>query len=211
MLIKHIYYPVRCLGPGERVGIWTVGCSHRCAGCVSQNLWDFDESKRVDVASIIRQIAEYRARNADLGITVSGGDPFLQEDLPELLQRIDGLGIEDVLVYTGFTLEELLQKFPAFEERYAKYIGVLIDGRYVEKLNDNKPLRGSANQRIIFLKQSLVPRYQKALVGERKFQFEITKDGKMNVYGVPPKGFLEYISKECLKKGVIYSPAQTKF
>ena len=207
MLVKHIFYPVSCLGPGKRAGIWTVGCCHRCAGCVSQNLWDFDESAQVDVASVIEKIAEYKARDADLGITISGGDPFLQEDLPELLQQINELGIEDVLVYTGFTLEELLNKFDAFEERYAKYIGVLIDGRYVEELNDNKPLRGSSNQRVVFFKQSLIARYKGSLAGDRKFQFEITEEGKLNVYGIPPKGFLDKISEECLKKGVIYSPA----
>lgn len=184
-----------------------MGCCHRCVGCVSQNLWDFDESKRVDVASVINKVAEYKALHADMGVTISGGEPFLQDDLPELLQQINGLGIDDVLVYTGFTFEELLQKFPAFEERYSNYIGVLIDGRYVEELNDNKPLRGSSNQRILFFKPILISRYQEVLVGDRKFQFQVTEDGKLNVYGVPPKGFLDNISKDCLKKGVIYFPA----
>ena len=207
MLIKHIHYPVTCLGPGNRVGIWTVGCCHGCKGCVSQNLWDFDTSKQIAVDGIVDEVAHYKASNADLGVTISGGDPFLQDDLPELLQRINALGIEDVLVYTGFTLEELLQKFPEFEQRYAQYIGVLIDGRYVEELNDNKPLRGSSNQRILFFKQSLLLRYQSVLSSERKFQFEVTQEGKLNVYGVPPKGFLDNISNDCLKKGVIYSPS----
>ncbi len=130
----------------------------------------------------------------------------MQEDLPDLLQQINTLGIDDVLIYTGFTLEELLQKFPEFEERYAKYIGVLIDGRYVEELNDNKPLRGSSNQRILFFNQSLISLYQEGLIGDRKFQLMVTDDGKLNVYGVPPKGFLDNISKDCLKKGVLYFP-----
>ncbi len=206
MLVKHIHYPVTCLGPGNRVGIWTVGCRHRCKGCISQNLWDFDESKRVSIVDIINKVSEYRAHNPDLGITISGGDPFMQEDLPDLLQQINTLGIDDVLIYTGFTLEELLQKFPEFEERYAKYIGVLIDGRYVEELNDNKPLRGSSNQRILFFNQSLISLYQEGLIGDRKFQLMVTDDGKLNVYGVPPKGFLDNISKDCLKKGVLYFP-----
>lgn len=188
------------------MGIWTVGCCHHCKGCISQNLWSFDQSKQTDIDGVINEVAKYKAQNADLGVTVSGGDPFLQEDLPDLLHRINELGIEDVLVYTGYTLEELLQKFPDFEQRYAQYIGVLIDGRYVEELNDNQPLRGSSNQRVIFFKKSLIPRYQDALAGERKFQFKVTDDGKLNVYGVPPKGFLDKISKDCLKKGVIYFP-----
>lgn len=206
MLIKRIFYPVTCLGPNSRVGIWTAGCRHYCQGCVSKNLWDFDETLRVDTVEIVKQIAEYKLQNANLGVTISGGEPFLQDDLDKLLKEISELGIEDVLVYTGFTLEELNQIFPQFEQNYAKYIGVLVDGRYEESLNDNKPLRGSSNQRIIFFKQQLLMLYKEVLVGERKFQFDIVEDGKLTIYGIPPKGFLENISKECLKKGVIYIP-----
>ena len=205
MEIKHVAYPVFSLGAGERIAIWTVGCNRRCKGCVSQNLQNSDNSCQISIEDIVAQIESYKKLNPNLGITISGGEPFLQSDLLVLLKRIRLIGIDDVLVYTGYTYEELQSIFPNFKVDYEKCIGVLVDGRYVEELNDNKPLRGSSNQRIIFFKEFLIEKYADELEGQRKFSVEMAKDGTLNIYGIPPKGFLENMQKKCLHKGVAYT------
>lgn len=210
MEIKRIAYPVYSLGAGGRAVIWTVGCNRRCNGCIAENLQNTDEACQMDVGEIVAKIKGYKKSNPDLGVTISGGEPFLQNDLPVLLKEINLLGIEDVLVYTGYTYEELQTAFPDFKNEYENFIGVLVDGRYVEELNDNKPLRGSSNQRIIFFKEFLMEKYADELKGQRKFNFETGEDGMLDIYGIPPKGFLENMQKNCLKKGVIYTRPKNK-
>ena len=204
MEIKRIAYPVLSLGAGERAVVWTVGCNHHCKGCIAGNLQAVGTGSRVSADDLTAQIAGYLALNPDMGVTISGGEPFLQSDLKLLLKAVSRLGIEDVLVYTGYTYEELLSVFPDFKTEYEPYIGILVDGRYVEELNDNKPLRGSSNQRIIFFKEFLLGKYDEELKGQRKFTVETNEDGTVDIYGIPPKGFLTDMQKLCLKKGILY-------
>ena len=131
MLISLIKYPITTLGPGKRVGIWTYGCNKRCSGCMSKHTWEIDLSKGRTVSSIIEEVKHIIEGDTVDGVTVSGGEPFLQEDLNELLKGIKALGINDILVYTGYLIDELKDKMETI-----KNIGVLIDGPYVDELND---------------------------------------------------------------------------
>jgi anaerobic ribonucleoside-triphosphate reductase activating protein len=87
------------------------------------------------------------------GITVSGGEPFLQIDaLHELLRRICGTTSFGVILYTGYYLSELKEmRNPKAEEIISSFVDVLIDGPYIDELNDGKALRGSKNQTVHFL------------------------------------------------------------
>lgn len=84
------------------------------------------------------------------GLTISGGEPFLQaEMLSELLRLLKkGMNCDvGVIVYTGYTLEEL-QRMP-FAQGLLEQTDLLIDGPYVQELDDGLSLRGSSNQRVI--------------------------------------------------------------
>ena len=67
-------------------------------------------------------------------------------ELSVLLQKIKAIS-DDILVYTGFEIEELTTK-------QLENISVLIDGKYKEELNNNSLLRGSFNQRIHILEKN---------------------------------------------------------
>ena len=43
MYVARILYPVKVLGPGNRIGIWVSGCNHRCKGCSNPELWKQEE------------------------------------------------------------------------------------------------------------------------------------------------------------------------
>lgn len=76
---------VRVLGPGVRYALWVQGCPRRCPGCVAENAWDPDGGERIPVDALAVEIVLSGAE----GLTVSGGEPFLQaEALAELLEKV---------------------------------------------------------------------------------------------------------------------------
>jgi anaerobic ribonucleoside-triphosphate reductase activating protein len=112
------------------------------------------------------------------GLTVSGGEPLLQATalcaLIDLLRRGRDLG---VIVYSGYTLDELRRggAGPGAEDLLSR-IDLLVDGPYVEALNDGGGLRGSANQRAHFL----TPRYARYAAryggGQRAVELHLHRD-----------------------------------
>ena len=69
--------------------------------------------------------------------------------------------VDDILVYTGFELADIQSGSLGIDAQMClKYLDVLIDGKYVEALNQNDcVLRGSTNQTIHFINEDLAPRY----------------------------------------------------
>lgn len=189
MLISLIRYPVTTLGPGNRIGIWTSGCSRNCPGCMSSFSKDFDFNKERDIDSIVEEVKTIVERREVDGITISGGEPFAQKDLLQLLIQLRKLNVEDILVYTGFLIEELCS-----QRDVLKYIDVLVDGPYIEKLNDNKPLRGSSNQRIYIFNKGLEQKYLSYLKLPRKFEIYFENNG-ITIIGILPKDGYAFINK----------------
>ena len=160
MLIARILSPVHALGPGERVCIWTQGCSKQCKGCISPELHPFsgNEIDETVLANIIIRVAQ---KNSCDGITISGGEPVEQpKSLLKLLKLLHAQ-VNDILVYTGFELADILSGALGNDAKMClDYLDVLIDGKYVEALNRSDcVLRGSANQTIHFLRKDLAPKY----------------------------------------------------
>jgi anaerobic ribonucleoside-triphosphate reductase activating protein len=163
MEIARVIYPVETLGPGMRIGIWTIGCSKHCDHCINPELWGHDPMRDISVARLVEQI-KASAKNCKVdGITITGGDPLEQKnDVLRLLRELRPL-FRDILIYTGYTLDEIDSEWQAHEiEALRTHAGVLIDGRYVHELNDNLcPLRGSNNQTMHFFDESLKGDYDK--------------------------------------------------
>ena len=143
-------------GPGLRTVIWTQGCPHLCPGCHNPQTHDMQAGFMMDTAEIIKQIKETKLQK---GITLSGGEPFLQsEALLDIAREAKQLGL-DVWAYTGFRYEYLInEKNPNCEHNrnLLEYVDTLVDGRFMEQLKSVHLLfRGSSNQRIINVQQSL--------------------------------------------------------
>jgi len=156
MYAARLLYPVEVLGPGKRIGIWLCGCPRRCRGCSNPELWIQEEKYRTSPEKVYSLVCRIFEKYHVDGFTISGGDPFYQyDDLRRLLDLISPLS-RDVLVYTGYTYEEI-------KDLDLTGIGVLIDGEYIEERNNNTPLRGSDNQRIIILDDELKPLYEEYL------------------------------------------------
>ena len=160
MVIGRILSPVHSLGPGNRVCLWTKGCEKKCKGCMSPELQSFggNEISEYVLSKILIEVAK---KNECKGITISGGDPFEQPKSLLLLLKLLRSSFCDILVYTGFELEEIQSGKVGKEAKESlQYIDVLIDGKYIEELNFKEcVLRGSTNQKIYILNEALTQEY----------------------------------------------------
>lgn len=71
--------------------IWVGGCNLRCPFCQNPELLDLDRLPDIPEEEVLSKIGE-RAGFID-GIVVTGGEPTLQLDLPNFLERIKQMGL----------------------------------------------------------------------------------------------------------------------
>lgn len=180
LVLQRVYFPVLTLGYGKRLGVWVRGCKRACPGCISPEMQSY-EGNAVDVKEIINALPD--GFTAD-GLTISGGEPFDQaEGVAELVSWFIGNISSDVLIYTGYTEQELRERKDRATDYLLAHIAVLVDGPYLEAANDGKGLRGSANQRVIVYR--FPERYRNAEQWKRQVQFEGDGESLIQI-GVPP-------------------------
>lgn len=101
------------------------------------------------------------------GVTILGGEPMQQtydDDLKNLLKRIRRETKKDIWIYSGYTFEEILQNEKRLE--LLKLCDVLVDGRFVDELKDpSLRFKGSSNQRIIDVQESLLNNNSPIVIG----------------------------------------------
>lgn len=199
MYIAQLLYPVKVLGPGERIGIWFAGCNHGCKGCSNPELWKQSHKYNITGDKLFQLISSISSNRIVDGFTLTGGEPFLQPDaLLEILPELRKIS-SDILVYTGYTREELLDLGHA---DILDQIAVLIDGRYMEDLNNNSLLRGSSNQRIHILNQDYKTCYEEYLKnGVNKIQNFMTRNGFISV-GIHRAEYRRELKESLQKKGI---------
>ena len=142
-------------GPGCRTVLWVAGCSHHCKECHNPETWDenaghpFNEKARKE---LINTLSKPFIR----GITFSGGDPLYSKNVAEITKIAkyikENMPQKDIWLYTGYTFEYVKEKYPEI----LKYIDVLVDGEFqIEKKNISLLFRGSSNQRLIKVAETL--------------------------------------------------------
>lgn len=140
-------------GPGIRTTIFSQGCPHKCIGCHNPETWSFEGGTLIEEEKIIEII---KVNPLIRGVTFSGGEPFSQAKSFSLLaQDLKREGYE-IASYTGYTIEQLLSGTNEQKE-LLENLDILIDGPFVLELKTmNKIFRGSSNQRIIDVQESLI-------------------------------------------------------
>ena len=131
-------------GPGLRYALWVQGCPLRCHACCNPEMLPFTPAAEVTVRALAAEIS--RTPLID-GVTFLGGEPFAQAaPLAELARAVRAGGLS-VLVFTGYTIDELRAGGGASAALLAE-TDLLVDGRY--QPGNPSPLRfvGSANQRL---------------------------------------------------------------
>ncbi len=140
-------------GIGIRAVVWTQGCSHNCKGCQNPATHDTNDGFDIDVDLLIKQIKNLKYHD---GITLSGGEPFMQaKQCAYIAASVKDIGL-NVWCYTGYTYEQIINSKNKYFLDLLNNIDVLIDGKFeLDKLSYNTKFRGSTNQRLIDVKSSL--------------------------------------------------------
>lgn len=198
MYIARILYPVKVLGPGNRIGIWFNGCGHHCPGCSNPELWEKQERYSTTPQAVLELIRHICQTHKVDGFTLTGGDPFAQPDaLACLLPELTGI-TRDILVYTGFEYEKVLSLHP----KLISQIGVIIDGKYIRERNNGAVLRGSDNQRIIIINDTLTDKYRSYLdTAQNEIQNFTSLDGVISV-GIHRPEYESQVDTLLKKKGL---------
>lgn len=144
-------------GEGVRCSLYLSGCLFACEGCFNEATWSFRYGQHY-TPELEDQILADLGQEYVQGLTLLGGEPFLNTGVClALLDRVRReLGrSKDVWCWTGYTFEELLLE-SADKLAMLGEIDVLVDGRFeLAKRDLNLQFRGSSNQRIIDVKESL--------------------------------------------------------
>ncbi len=150
-------------GPGVRVSLFVSGCTHRCKGCFNPEAWDFHYGQEFTPA-VEDEVLEALRPDYIRGLSLLGGEPFEpanQKALLPLLRRYkERYPGKTLWCYTGYDFEKdiLTGSLGPWEitEEMLSYIDILVDGEFViEKKNPNLRFRGSENQRVIRVPESL--------------------------------------------------------
>ena len=149
-------------GSGVRVSLFVSGCTHHCKNCFNEVTWDFHYGKEF-TDETIEEIIEALRFDHIQGLSLLGGEPMElknQEGLYPLVKKVKELyPNKDIWCYTGYLYEDLLEGGRVcgpYTKDILNSLDIIVDGRFIEELKDIRlRFKGSSNQRIIDVKQSL--------------------------------------------------------
>lgn len=137
-------------GPGLRSVLFLQGCPIRCPKCRNPQAHDLQSGSLTSLDAVLAELlGPDQPRD---GVTISGGEPLAQaEACAELVARVKAAGVH-VVVYTGYTYEQLAQLKDPAVRRVLALADVLVDGPFLAALDgQGLAYRGSSNQRVIDL------------------------------------------------------------
>ncbi|MCE5222398.1 MAG: anaerobic ribonucleoside-triphosphate reductase activating protein [Clostridium sp.] len=153
--LSGIAYESLVNGPGMRRVFFAQGCKHNCKGCFNKHTHSFSGGEERDIDELIKDTLDNPILR---GVTFSGGDPWEQADKFACMAKDFKENDLSVWSYTGYAYEYIIENK---ETRLGwndllNNIDVLVDGRFEEeKQQDGLKFRGSTNQRIIDVQESL--------------------------------------------------------
>lgn len=151
--LAGICYESLVNGEGIRRVFFSQGCSHNCEGCFNPDTHSFNSGEEKDIDELVKDVINNPMLD---GVTFSGGDPFQQASKFKVFAKKLKKHNINIWSYTGYTMEEILKENDKDKIELLNYIDVLVDGKFdINKKEDRLKFRGSSNQRIISVKESL--------------------------------------------------------
>ena len=144
-------------GLGVRTVLWISGCNIHCKNCHNQSTWDFNSGIPF-TDDTMQEILYDLSKPYIKGLTLSGGHPLDLINAPKVLEIVKRVKMvfpnKDIWIYSGYVWEDIIKD--DILKEILKRTNVLVDGAYIDELRDiTLPFRGSSNQRIINVQESL--------------------------------------------------------
>ena len=141
-------------GPGVRVSIFTQGCSFNCKNCFNQETHDFNGGKEFNDETL-NHVLDLCANDHIEGLSILGGEPMHPQNIEgttklakAFKEKFPNKSLWD---WSGYLFDKDLK-----DKEIAKYLDVIVDGRYEDDLRNPKlKWKGSENQRVIDVQKSL--------------------------------------------------------
>ena len=151
-------------GEGVRVSLFVSGCTNHCKECFNPETWNFNYGQEF-TKDTETQIINALKPDYINGLTILGGEPFEprnQKVLVDLVKNVRRMyPNKSIWMYSGFRFDDELLNPEAYPycdvtRELLSNIDILVDGRFDRDLKNLKlNFRGSSNQRIILVKESL--------------------------------------------------------
>lgn len=143
-------------GIGVTMSLWTQGCPHHCKGCFNIETWDFNKGKEFTESDLKYIFDNINKNNIDRDLSILGGEPLCPQNLEGVINLCKEFKSvypnKKIYLWTGYTLEE----FNEMQKSILNHIDVIVDGKFMEeKRNLSLKFRGSTNQRVINVKETL--------------------------------------------------------
>ena len=143
-------------GVGITMSLWTQGCPHHCKGCFNMETWDFNKGKEFTELDLKYIFDNINKNDIHRDLSILGGEPLCPQNIEGVINICKEFKKiypnKKIYIWTGYTLEE----FNDTQKSILKYIDVIVDGKFMEeKRNLSLKLRGSENQRVINVKETL--------------------------------------------------------
>ncbi len=154
-------------GEGVGVALFVQGCHFHCSNCFNPETWDFNGGKEW-TEEVKNKFLELINRPYIKRISILGGEPLAEENLDGVLDLVNRICLskskKSIWLYTGYTWEQLFDGESYTSKRCSglkrrdivEHCDVLVDGKYIDsQRNITLPYRGSSNQRVICIRESL--------------------------------------------------------
>ena len=174
-------------GPGRRFAVWFQGCPLRCPGCCNPEFLPFKGGETKALAEVVAWLEQAHAEAGIEGVSLLGGEPFAHAGPAAALAKAARLRGLSVMVYSGYTIEEIQQLPDTAAAELLAHTDVLVDGPYVRELPDTeRRWVGSTNQRVHLLTDRYRaddPRWRQRNTLEIR-----VRGGEVSVNGFPAAG-----------------------
>lgn len=156
-------------GLGVGVSLFVQGCPFHCKNCFNSDTWDFNGGKEW-TEEIKDRFIKLIDRPYIKRISFLGGECLAEQNLDEVLKLVQEIRIsfpdKTIWLYTGYSYSEIFrgqslclsqEGLNNFKRReIIKLCNIVVDGEYIDEQKDlTLRWRGSKNQRVIDVKQSL--------------------------------------------------------
>lgn len=145
-------------GEGVVVSVWYQGCPHHCKGCFNKETWDYNGGEFFSDIHIKKVIESIKKNGVNRNLSILGGESLCEQNREDVLRLCEEVKKEypkiKIYLWSGYLYEEIITF--GLGKDILKNIDILIDGKFEEDKKDiSLKMRGSTNQRIIDVKESL--------------------------------------------------------